>query len=311
MIEIVLLIIGLAGLWLGAELAIRGALRLAKYYNLSRAFIGLAILSIGTDLPEIFIHVVGGVHRFFGMANSGLIIGETIGTCIGQIGLAVGITGLFGALTITKKQLGRDGLILLFCTLLIFTFSFDGAISGVEGVFLLVCFLAYMVYLFRKEHFQEKIEKPITETILWAFFALIMGFFILIFASELTVTNALRLSENFGIRQSFIGILIVGLGTSLPEIATSVSAIKRKAGSLAVGNLIGSNILDLLLTPGLGAMIAPLIVSSVLLFDLFFLLLLSTVIIAFFKTGRVIDRRESRIILLVYFSYIVFKVITI
>jgi cation:H+ antiporter len=194
---------------------------------------------------------------------------------------------------------------------LIFTFSFDGAISGVEGVFLLVCFLAYMIYLFRKEHFQEKIEKPITETIFWAFFALIMGFFILIFASELTVTNALILSENFGIRQSFVGILIVGLGTSLPEIATSVSAVKRKASSLAVGNLIGSNILDLLLTPGLGAMIAPLLVSGALLFDLFFLFILSVVIVAFFKTGRVIDRRESIIILIVYFSYVVFKVITI
>ncbi|MBR9678654.1 MAG: sodium:calcium antiporter [Nanoarchaeota archaeon] len=310
MLEVLLLILGLAGLWLGAELVIKGSLRLSRYYKLSRAFVGLVILSIGTNLPELFIHVTGGAHRLLGVLNSNLIIGETIGTSIGQISLAVGLAGLFGALSITKKQLNRDGLMMLLATVLLLVVSLNGEITRVEGVFLGIIFFAYMFYLFKKERFQEKIDKPVNKKVLWTLTSLIVGLFILILSSELTVSNALILSKNFGVEQSLVGILIVGVGTSLPEIVTSISAVKKKVGSLAVGNLIGSNILDLLLTPSIGAFIAPLIVSGVLLFDMVFLFLISGVVLFFFKSGRKIERKESIAILIIYFSYFGIKIIT-
>ena len=132
MYELILLILGLIGLVFGAKLVIKGALNLAEHFKISKLFIGLTILAVGTDLPELFTVITGAVMRLKGIETSGLIVGETIGSCFGQIALTLGILGLFGTLFLRKRELIRDGLMMVGSVVLFFLAGIDGVITRPE-----------------------------------------------------------------------------------------------------------------------------------------------------------------------------------
>lgn len=311
MFEMMFLILGIAGLWFGSELVIKSALNIAKRYKLSQMFIGLTILALGTDLPEVVVHTTGAIRRLGGVETSGLIVGETIGTCFSQIGLALGIAGLFGILIMTKRQLLRDGLALLSSVALIFLVGLDGYISRTEGIVLILIYLVYFLFLYRDEKVHEKIQRAPKERTLWpALFLLVVGFAILVYSSNLTVENALLISQKWGIAQSLVGILIVGVGTSLPELATSLSAVRKGAGALAVGNLIGSNIYDALFALGIGSAISGFNVSKDLLrFDIPALFVFSLVVLLLFRRKMKLERKESFLVIGIYAVYYIVKIV--
>jgi len=311
MLELMFLILGIAGLWFGSKLVITGALSIVEHYKISQMFIGLTVLALGTDLPEVVVHITGAIHRLGGVETSGLIVGETIGTCFGQIGLALGIAGLSGILIMTKRQLKRDGLALLGSVALIFLVGLDGHISRTEGIVLILIYLVYFLFLYREEKVHEKIQRAPKKSIFWLdFFLLIVGFALLIYSSNLTVGNALLISQRWGITQSLVGILIVGVGTSLPELATSLSAVKKGAGSLAVGNLIGSNIYDALFALGIGSAISGFNVNKDLLrFDIPALFVFSLVVLVLFKRKMRLERKEAFLLIGIYAVYYIVKIV--
>jgi len=243
MIELILTILGLIGLWFGSELMIRGALNISEHLKISRMFIGLTVLAFLTDLPELFVTITGSYNILNGVESSGIIVGDAIGSSFGQIILMIGILGIFGVLTIKKRQLLRDGFMLLGSIVLLILIGIDGNISRVEGITFIVIYLIYFIQIFREERIKEENHAK-KLNLVWALLSLIAGLAILLYSGNFVVNNAVLLSEAWGVSQSLIGILIIGVGTSLPELAVSFTALRHNAGTMAIGNLIGSTIFD-------------------------------------------------------------------
>jgi cation:H+ antiporter len=302
--EIALLFGGLIGLWLGTDQVVKNAVDIARFYHLSELFIGLTILSIGTDLPELVISVNGAIQRLQGIETSGVIIGNAIGSSFTQISIVMGIAGLLGTLQLSRERIKQDGFVMIGSVILLILTGLDGKISRIEGFSLIAIYLVYYINLFRKERASKKIVKEINGKMAYNLVYLTAGLMLVIFSSNLVVENATFLAEKWGVKQSFIGIIIIGLGTSLPELAISIKAIMNKSIGLSVGNLIGSNIFDTLIPIGLGGAISGLnIAPSIVWFDLPALLLLSGMVIFFFTHRRGLQKIEAMLLILLYLIY--------
>lgn len=309
MTEIIFLIFGIAGLVIGAELVTRGALNIGEHYKISHIILGLTVLAFGSNLPELFINIQGAFDRLKGIETSGIVVGDVIGSNFGQIGLILGIIGLFGVLKLTKKQMLRDGLTLLGATILLFLVSLSGEISRIEGLILIFIYIFYLVTLYREEKFKERIILPPKLHILWAGLSLIGGFALLFGASNLALDNAVALSENFNVSQSIIGIFVLGLGTSLPEFAISLTAIRKKAHGIAVGNLIGSNIFDTLIPIGVAVLISELQISKeIIFFDIPSLFILTILVLVLFRYKKKLQKKESLFLIFIFLLYAVLKI---
>jgi cation:H+ antiporter len=299
-----LLILGIAGLWIASEIAISGALDIAEHYRVSRGFVGLTVLAIGTDVPELFVSMKAAIERLGGTETSGFILGQTVGTCFGQAALMMGLAGLVATLAMKRKNLLRDGLVLIAAAVLLFLLGYDGEISRVDGGLLLIVYLIYFVSLIREEKVREKLHLPVKVNLPMSVLYMIGGLVLLGFAADMTVENALHLSVQWGIAQSVVGALIVGIGTSLPEFATSMAALKKGQGELAVGNLIGSTTFDILVALGGAAVVSGLVVSRNLLYFDFIMLILLTLLVFFVLWSRSrLSRREAAFLLIAYIIF--------
>jgi len=308
-LNLILLIAGLTGLWGGAKWIIRGAEEIARRYNLSHTLVGIGILAVGTDLPEIFVSIKASILNLQGTPSSGIITGNAIGSCISQITIILGIAGLFLNFTMSRKEIYRDGAALLASLLLLYIFGRNGTIDRIEGGILLTVYIIYYLALFKTLQNKEKrgqVEKKITNVKLIALLS--SGFILLIFASHLVVENAILLAKIWGVEQSFIGISIVGLGTSLPELAVSVSAAFRKSVGFSIGNIIGSNIFDGLIPIGLGGVISTTnLENNLLRFDLPVLTGVTLLVMTFLFTKRGISVLEGIFLIFIYLAYLFIK----
>ena len=311
MYELLYLILGLAGLWIGAELTTRGSMSIAHKLKISYTFVGLTILAIGTDLPELFINITGAVEKLRGVDTSGLILGETVGTVISQTTFILGLVGLFGIVIILKREFLRDGLIMIGSAAVLFLMGMDGQLSMMDGLILVIIYVFYFMTVLREEKITEKIKnrKEGLGVLFWAGVSLVAGLIFLVFAAKVVVDNAVDLANMWGVSQTMVGLLIVGLGTSLPELTICVSAVRKKAGKLSIGNLIGSNTFDILFTLGLGAVIAKgFTVNAALLdFDIPFMIGVTVLAVFLLRTKMKLEKREAITLILVYLAYIALK----
>lgn len=310
MVDLVLFLFGLVGLWLGAELLTRGALDIARKFGLSESFIGFTILALGTDFPEIMVAMTGAFEqRFFGKPTSGIIIGNIIGSNMGQIALVLGIVGMIGVLKFKKKQVVRQGLMLVASTLLFLLLASDGLISRADGIVFLLFYVAYFLFLSRSHKlFKKKLGKRKVK-ISWASRAMLFfGLFIIAGASHLVITHGVKMAVTLGVSQMIVGIILVGIGTSLPELVVSVNAALKGSNGLSIGNLVGSNIIDILLALGFSSQISSWTIDRrVVEFDLPFLLFTVIVVVLFLLTRGKLERKESFLILGLYIVYVSLK----
>jgi len=300
----------LVGLWIGAELTTRGAISIAQKLKISYMFLGLTVLAIGTDLPELFIDVTAAIQKLHGVDTSGLILGETVGTVISQTTLILGLVGLFGIVIISKREFLRDGMIMVGAAAVMFLMGMDGQISMMDGIILVIIYIFYFMTVLREEKLHEKIRNNKGfGMMVWAVVSLIAGLFFLVFASKIVVENAVELANLWGISQTLVGLLIVGLGTSLPELSICVSAVRKKAGHLSIGNLIGSNTFDILFTLGLSSIIAKgfNVNASLIEFDIPFMIGVCVLAIFLLRTKMKLEKREAVTLILAYAGYVALK----
>ena len=308
--ELIYIILGIVGLLGGTELVIRGAVNIAKSFKLSRIFIGVTILAIGTDLSEMVLAITGAIHKLQGQNTSDIIIGNALGSCFGQMGLVMGIIGIFGHLKISKTSLIRDGSGLVGSLLLFLLVSLDGEISRLEGSLLLIAYIVYYAILIKSENLAEKIEEREKKNHWLNILMLIGGLVLVGFSSDFIINNAEALAKEFNIASSFIGIVIIGIGTSLPELAISINALRKKESSLSVGNIIGSNVFDMLIPIGIGSAIAKFDVSqTTLIQDLAPLSVLTISAILFFTHKKKLHKAQAAVLLLIYLVYIGWKIL--
>ena len=306
--ELLFLILGVAGLWIGTELTIGGALRLAKQHSLSDFFVGLAILSIGSDLPELAIAIDSGIKNSLGRSVSGIVVGTSIGSVAGQLGFVLGVTGLIGCVLMPRRYIFRHGAVMLGAFIVLFLTSCDGVVNRVEGITLITLYLIYVFSLLRGERIQDERPELDAQSLANPWFVLALGLCVIIGSSELTVESVITLASRFQISDAFISVVILGLGSSLPELSISVSAILKKKTRLSMGNIIGSSILDTLLPIGIAAVISPVLFNREFqLFDLPYIFILGLITLFFFARVRGLQKIEAGVILGLYLLYLLIK----
>jgi cation:H+ antiporter len=308
--DFLILIAGIAGLWLGTELTIGGAMAIARRQQLSEFFVGLVILSIGSDLPELAVAVDAGLKGLLGQDASGVVVGTSIGSVVAQIGFVLGLAGTISWLTLPRSFVFRHGSVLLGATILLFALAFDGEITRFEGVLLVAAYGAYVLALMNGANAPDEQPRALAGGGLSSWLALIAGLAVVIASSEITVSTVVTIAQTLDISEAVISVLVIGLGTSLPELSISISAILKKRTKLSVGNIIGSNVLDTLLPIGLAAMISGVgFERQLLYFDLPYIFVLTTVVLTFFITRRGVTRPEGIIILGLYGAYVAVKLL--
>jgi cation:H+ antiporter len=308
--DFVILIAGIAGLWLGTELTIGGALAIARRHQLSEFFVGLVILSIGSDLPELAIAVDAGIKGLMGQDASGVVIGSSVGSVIAQIGFVLGLGAVISCLTLPKSFVLKHGSVLLGATVLLFLVALDGHVSRTEGLILITMYIIYVTALMNGSTSPEEDPIRLAHGGVRSWLLLLAGLGTVIISSEITVSSVIDIAKTFEISEALISVLIIGLGTSLPELSISISAILKKRTQMSVGNIIGSNILDTLLPIGITALITGMTFERQLLyFDLPFIFVLTAVVLAFFYIRKGVTRPEGLVILGFYFTYVAVKLL--
>ncbi|MBR4001248.1 MAG: calcium/sodium antiporter [Bacteroidales bacterium] len=301
-LQIVLLIAGLALVVFGADWLVEGASGIARRAGISEFVIGLTIVGFGTSCPELVVSLTGA---FKGLAD--ISLGNVVGSNIFNTLLILGITSMIAPMAITRVNQTRDIPLVFGVTLLFILFGlYNNDVSRLEGIIFLLVFAAYIWYCFKftpRETDTDTTEKQLK---LWkAICLVIVGLGGLIGGGQLFVNSATAIAKMLGVSDKFIAITILALGTSLPELATCIVAAAKHKGQLALGNILGSNIFNILLIIGASAVVTPLSFASMNYVDLG-VLMLSTILLfssCFVAKKDMIDRVDATFMLLSQAAY--------
>lgn len=311
MLEWLALVFGLAGLLIGSGLVIEGAQRIAKALNINELIIGLTVISIGTSLPEIATTMAAAFGRLQGIETSGIVIGNIIGSNISNITLILGIIGFFAILKIGRKSLKRDGTMLITAMILFTIAAVDGIITKAEGAFLIVLNIFYLLYLSKTERIVEKIRSPQSKNPLIDFVMILVGIAIVVYTSDIVVSQGVLIARTYGVQELTIGLLI-GLGTSLPELTVSLIALLKGRSELAIGNIIGSNINNLLFVLGMGAVISEFVVDTIaIMWDIPIMIAVTLLALLFLYRKHDVTKIEGVFLILCYLAYMTFRIFVI
>ena len=304
-LEVILMIVGFVFLIKGADFVVKAASNIARKFHLSQMLIGIVIVGIGTSLPEIIVTIQSTIT-----GNQDIIIGNSIGSCICNLLLVIGIASVCSPLKIEDKILKIHLPVSVFTILMLAIFCNFGTeylfVSRIEALLLLVLAVIYIGYTIYdgKEEFEEEVEQE--TSIFGTIIYLILGILGLKYGADFVVNGAIRIAEFFGVSESIISMTVVALGTSLPEIVTCIIATIEKKSDLAIGNVIGSNIFNICLLPGIGALIQPIHYDTSFNRSLIFLLIITTYLLVFdlFKNRREISRNHGVVFILVFLLYV-------
>ena len=309
-----ILVIGFVLLIKGADFFVEGSSSVAKKFNVPSLIIGMTIVAMGTSLPELAVSVTASIT-----GNNTLAVSNVSGSNIFNLMVVCGACALFAPLTIEKNTLMKEFPFSIVCAGLLVVLGFIGMKLGrVDGIILLVIFVAYlfwMIYSAKKarcegdkfETEEEEMAEEIKILPMWKCLLYIVGGMIAIkFGGDFVVNGASSIAAGFGLSQTLIGLTIVALGTSLPELVTSIVAARKNEVDMALGNVIGSNIFNILLILGVAAAISPVTFIMENIIDIIILIIMSTVVWIFAWTSKKINRKEGIIMLLVYVVYMVY-----
>ncbi|MDT8408391.1 MAG: calcium/sodium antiporter [Wenzhouxiangellaceae bacterium] len=311
MLNILFLGLGVALLTLGGEMVIRGSLAAAQRLGISALLTGLVIVGFGTSAPELAVSVDAAIS-----GRPDIALGNIVGSNIGNIFLILGTCALITPLAIRPLALRRDAVTGVAASILFLVLAAAAALGRIEAAILLLAFVSYLGWAYWTERFhaapsaqlhQAEAEaiKAVPKSALWIVMALLAGLLLLIGGSQVLLKGAVGIAEHFGVSEAVIGLTLVAVGTSLPELSVSVIAAIRGHADVAVGNVLGSNIFNLLGILGIAALLQPLPVPArIVQFDQWVLLGASIVLLLFLYTGRRLSRLEGGMLVLGYTAYV-------
>ena len=309
LLQILLFLVGLALVVFGADYLVEGASAVARKAGLSEFIIGLTIVGMGTSAPEMVVSFIGAAQ-----GNADIAIGNVVGSNIFNTLLILGVTALILPMTITPENRKRDipmniftvvVLVLLGLEHTIFGIGTDG-LSRIDGGILLALFIAYMWYSFTSSKPESDSAQDAKKTAIWlAVIYIVGGLAALVFGGRIFVNSAVNIAHSFGVSDKFIAITILAGGTSMPELATCIAAAVKKKGQLALGNIIGSNIFNVLLILGGSAIISPLSFADISYVDLGILMASALVLLTSCFVGKKnsLDRLDGVLFLILWAGY--------
>ena len=317
-LDILFFLLGFALLTLGADFLIRGASRIAARMNISPVVIGLTIVAFGTSLPELLVSVVANLQP----DGRSIAIGNIVGSNIANIGLILGVAAVAGIVTIERWMFRREIPLLVITSVVFIALSWNGSLGLVEGIILAAGLIGFTYYSYTAQRSGEvhpdsrEVELEVVESIdpgigrpstniLWDIGLIIVGLVGLIFGAEWLVSAAENIARDLGVSDLVIGLTLVAVGTSLPELATTIAAVRKGEADIAIGNVVGSNLFNMLFIGGAAAIIRPLVVpENVLRVDYWVMLAfaVSVYIMAIPRPHR-ITRWQGGLLLVAYFGY--------
>ena len=261
--QIIILLVGFIFLVKGADWFVEGAASIARKMGIPQLIIGLTIVAMGTSMPEAAVSITAAMQQ-----NAGITIGNVVGSNILNIFIILGITALITNVKIQKSTIRYEIPFMIFITIILMIFGMtDMKINFIEGVFFWILFIAYLVYLFimarNSETREEEKDIPVWKCLLF----ILIGGILVVKGSDFAVSGASAIARYFGMSERFIGLTIVAFGTSLPELVTSVTAAKRGNAGIAIGNIVGSNIFNILFVIGTTSLICNVPFESKFLVD--------------------------------------------
>lgn len=316
MLVYVLMVVGFGCVITGAHFLVEGAVSVAKKLKVSELVIGLTVVAFGTSLPELFVNIVSSIQ-----GSSGITLGNILGSNIANILLILGISGIIFPLAVTKGTVWKEIPLSLLAVLLAGVLANDrfidraglSALTRIDGLVLIAFFIVFIYYTFGIAHDVSGLGGHIPQKerripVILGF--IVSGLFLLIVGSRWIVTGAVAIAGSLGISEATIGLTIIALGTSVPELTTSVVAAYKKSPEIAVGNIVGSNIFNIFFILGLSAVIRPIPFETKTNIDIMVLIIASLLLFISMFTGkkRVQDRWESVVFLIIYSVYIFFVV---
>ncbi len=316
MLSFILIILGFALLIKGADFLIDGSSSIAHSLHVSDLVIGLTVVAFGTSSPELFVNIVASFS-----GNTGIAFGNIVGSTIANIFLVLGCAAIIFPLTVHKGVVWKEIPFSLFAVLLFSVLVNDklimkcssSVLTRIDGALLLIFFVVFLYFSFKFSRMDEMLPERLPSkqySMNSAFFLVVIGLVGLFAGSNLINSNALSLSNLFGVSDSLIGLSIVALGTCLPELATAVVAAFKKNAEIAVGTVVGSNIFNILFVLGVSAVIKPLPFEGQANIDIGVMVGASVLLFISMFTGRkrIIDRWEGGVFVIIYFFYISFLI---
>ncbi|MCZ6499983.1 MAG: calcium/sodium antiporter [Gammaproteobacteria bacterium] len=305
------LTVGLALLLLGADLLVRGATSIGLRLGITPLVAGLTIVAFGTSSPELAVGIDSS-YRGFGS----LAIGSAVGSNICNIALVLGAAALIRPINIQSQLVRLDIPVMILCSLLLIFVLADGVISALDGVALVTGIVAYVffsIYWARGERkrIQDEFRAVVRDNLLawWKEILLVaIGMAMLIFGGSILVENAIELAQDLNIAPALVGLTVIAIGTSLPELVTAMMASYRRQGDIAIGNAVGSNIFNILAIVGISALVGPLRMGAIRWTDLAVMLAVSLILIPLVISRRQLARWEGALLLLIYVVYLMLTV---
>ena len=316
----ILIVFGLSMLFIGSELLIRGSVKIAKRMRISQIVIGLTIVAFGTSTPELVVSVNSALQ-----GQTDISLGNIIGSNIINIGLILGLSAAIFPIAVHVKTIKREIPIMLAVSLFIIPISLDGNISQIEGAILIISLFVFIFYSYRQAKKDnnnvklddnnnevdtntenKKLDVPMMKNIIF----IIVGIVLLYFGSKFTIDNAVAIANIIGMSERVIGLTIIAIGTSLPELITSVRAARKKHADLSIGNIIGSNIFNVLEILGIASLIVGIKVNSEIFIDYIVMMGFSVILIPLMRTGFRISKKEGYLLTCAYLAYLIYLLVT-
>lgn len=308
--DVFLLALGAALLYFGGDFLVGGASSLARALGVKPMIVGLTVVSLGTSSPEAFSSIMAAIQ-----GSSDVAIGNIVGSNIANIGLILGASALVYPILTKARFIRREVPFMIGVAVLLTIIAATGLVPRWLGVILLLLNIPYLYMLTRsgeepnvEEEFRHEYERGNARPTWQSLLILLAGLVLLALGARFLVSGALDLARNLGISELVIGLTMVAIGTSLPELFTCVIAALRKEPDIALGNVVGSNILNVLFVLGLTSVIQPVAVGDAqgLLVDALIALALSVLLIPFLLTGLRLARREGAVLLIAYAGYLAY-----
>ena len=299
---------GLILLYFGADWLVQGAVTLALHLGLSPLIVGLTVVALGTSIPETLVSVQAAIGH-----QGGIALGNVIGSNILNIALVLGLSALLHPLKVDSHLVKADVPLLVGATFMLVVLLEDMHISRMEGAFLLLCIMGYVVgnimTVKRTSPAEDVIEgmevpKDTSKTLKKDIGFLCIGLVSLAFGANFLVSGAVDLARLWGLSEALIGLTIVSIGTGTPELATALMAAHRKTSDLAIGNAVGSNLFNIMFVLGIAGLIVPMDAVGIRSSDLYVMLGVTILLLPTVWTGYVLDRKEGFVFLAIYVGYL-------
>lgn len=305
MLTVICLLIGFIFLIKGADLFVDGSSSIARKFNIPSMIIGLTIVAMGTSAPEASVSITSALSGL-----NDICVANVVGSNFFNILIVLGLSATISNLPVEKNTIKIDMPLLLLTCILTIIFGVDMTFSRIESIIFLTIFVLFIVNSIKiaKQEPSEDVEEKEDKSMFKILMLTVIGIVGIVWGGDIVVDAATKIATMFGMSENLIGLTIVAVGTSLPELVTSVVATRKGETDIAIGNVIGSNIFNILFVLGMSMLINPINITSIVMIDILFMTIISVLLIMITKSKNKLTRTDGVMFIIIYLIYMIYTI---